>query len=67
MRLLVNNLSFPVAQLGPDFVLLASPANHPPADARVVLQVDQSERSWSVLLPQGISAGTKRVAIAAGP
>lgn len=66
MRLVVNDLSFPVAQMGPDFVLLDSPADHPPAEARVVMQVDQWLRSWSVLLPDGISAGTKRVAIAAG-
>lgn len=42
MRLLVNGLSLPVAQMGPDFVLLDSPVNHPPAAASVVLQVDQN-------------------------
>lgn len=66
MRLLVNGLSLPVAQMGPDFVLLDSPVNHPPAAASVVLQVDQSERRWNVKLPNGISAGQKRVAIATG-
>ena len=66
MRLLVGGHSIPVAQMGPDFVLLESPVNHPPAHASVVLQVDKSERSWNVLLPHGISADTKRVAIAAG-
>lgn len=66
MRLLVSGRSFPVAQMGPDFVLLESPVNHPPAHASVELQVDQSKRSWNVLLPHGISADTKRVAIAAG-
>ena len=65
MRLLINGLSIPVAQMGPDFVLVDAPADHPPADARVIFQVDQSERSWNVRLPNGISAGTKRVAIAA--
>lgn len=65
MRLLVNGLSLAVAQLGPDFVLLDAPTNHPPADARMVLQVDQSERTWNVRLPNGISAVSKRVAIAA--
>lgn len=65
MRLLVGDHSLPVAQLGPDFVLLESPADHPPADACMVLRVDQSERSWNVRLPQGISTHTKRVAIAA--
>jgi hypothetical protein len=66
MRLLVSGLSMPVAQMGPDFLLLESPVNHPPAHASVVLRVDQSERSWNVHLPHGISADTKRVAIAAG-
>jgi len=66
MHLLVNGLSFQVAQMGPDFVLVETPIDHPPADASVVLRVDQSERSWRVRLPNGISADTKRVAIAAG-
>ncbi len=66
MRLLVGGHSIPVAQMGPDFVLLESPVNHPPAPASVVLRVDQSERSWNVHLPHGISADAKRVAIAAG-
>ena len=66
MRLLVSGLSIPVAQMGPDFVLLESPVDHPPGRASVELQVDQSKRSWNVHLPHGISAGTKRVAIAAG-
>ena len=66
MRLLVGKHSIPVAQMGPDFILLESPVNHPPAAASVELQVDQSKRSWNVLLPHGISADTKRVAIAAG-
>ena len=64
MRLLVGGQSMPVAQLGPDFLLLENPVNHPPADASMVLQVDQSERSWNVRLPQGISANSKRVVIA---
>ena len=65
MRLIVNGCSLSVAQMGPDFLLLETPINHPPDLASVVLQVDQSERRWSVRLPDGISAGSKRVAIAA--
>lgn len=65
MRLLVNGLSLPVAQLGPDFLLLEAPANYPPSDACVVLHVDLSERRWNVRLPHGISSGTRRVEIAA--
>jgi len=66
MRLLVNGLSLRVRQMGPDFVLVESPVNHPPAVAIMVLQVDQSERRWNVRLPNGISADKKRVEIATG-
>ena len=64
MRLLVNGLSLPVTQMGPDFVLVESPVDHPPAAASMVLQVDQTERRWNVRLPSGISANKKRVEIA---
>ena len=63
IRLLVNGLSLPVAQMGPDFLLVESPVNHPPASASVILQVDQSERRWNVRLPNGISADQRRVEI----
>ena len=66
MLLLVNGLSLRVAQMGSDFVLVDAPVNHPPADASMILQVDQAERSWRVRLPDGISANTRRVAIEAG-
>jgi hypothetical protein len=65
MRLLVNGSSIAVAQMGPDFLLVDAPINHPPGNASLVLQVDQSERRWDVNLPEGISAASKRVAIAA--
>lgn len=65
MRLLVNHTSITVAQMGPDFLLVDDPINHPPGDAIVVLQVDQSEHRWNVDLPDGISATSRRVAIVA--
>lgn len=64
MRLLVNGSTIAVAQMGPDFLLVDAPINHPPGNASLVLQVDQSERRWNVHLPDGISAASKRVAIA---
>ena len=65
MRLLINGLSLPVAQMGPDFVLLDAPANHGPTAAILVLEVDQNERRWHVRLPDGMSAENHRVQIAA--
>ena len=64
MRLLLGNLSLPVGQLGPDFLLLKTPLEHPPAQATLVVRVDENERRWQVDLPDGISAATRRVAIA---
>ena len=65
MLLLVSGDCIPVVQMGPDFLLLDKPFDHPPTEASLVLQVDESERRWIVRLPQGISAGSRRVAIAA--
>jgi hypothetical protein len=65
IQLLLNGTVLPVAQLGPDFLLLDAPSDHPPGSARLVLQVDQSERSWEVSLPHGIAASSERVLIAA--
>lgn len=65
MRLLVNGHSLPVAQMGPDFVLVDAPIKHEPATAIMVMQVDGVERRWDVHLPQGISAESTRVRIAA--
>jgi hypothetical protein len=63
ISLLFNGHSIPVAQLGPGFLLLDAPGDHPPGEASVVLRVDQSERRWNVRLPDGISASRKRVNI----
>ena len=65
ISLMFSGHSIPVAQLGPDFLLLDAPADHPPGPASILLRVDQSERRWDVRLPNGISAASKRVAITA--
>lgn len=65
MRLLVNELTVPVVQLGPDFLLVDAPLDLPAGDASVVMQVDQQERRWNVRLPDGSSAASRRVAIVA--
>lgn len=61
--LVLDDKSIPVAQMGPDFLLLNAPFDYPPGNAGVVLQVDQSERRWKVRLPDGISAASNRVAV----
>ena len=65
MHLLLRGQTIPVAQMGPDFLLVDSPTDHAPGDAQLVLRVDQSERQWTVRLPNGVSARSKRVLLAA--
>ena len=67
MSLLVNGDLLPVAQLGPDFLLLsvfAVPAVIGACDGVVKLRVDNVERQWSVKLPHGISPASRRVTLA---
>jgi len=64
MRLLVNGASLRIAQMGPDFLLLDQPIDHPPGEATIVFSVDGNERSWPVRLPEGLSADCERVVIA---
>lgn len=54
----------PVAQLGPGMLLLDAPSECPPGEATILFRVDGSERSWTVALPNGISADSKRVVVA---
>ena len=63
MRLLLNGSSIPVAQMGPDFLILESATEHPPADATIELRIDASERRWKVRLPEGISSASRTVSI----
>jgi hypothetical protein len=63
IHLVLDGLLLPVAQLGPGFLLLDTPADHTPGEGSIVLRVDQSERTWSVWLPNGISSKSKRVTV----
>jgi hypothetical protein len=63
MRLIVNGESVSITHMGPDFLIVESPGEHPPGEATIVLQVDRSERRWIVRLPDGLHPGRKRVPI----
>jgi hypothetical protein len=64
MRLLIDGQTLSVGQLGPDFLILDTAIDHPPARGRLFFAVDGNEREWNVHLPEGISAGSRRVVIA---
>ncbi|SPE55001.1 hypothetical protein SBV1_2010034 [Verrucomicrobia bacterium] len=58
--LLLNGRRLPVAQMGPDFLLLEKPADYPAGTAQVLLNVDGHEERWAVRLPLGIQPGDKK-------
>ena len=65
MQVRFNGTSIPIAKMGPDYIVVHSDSDHPPCEATIEMCVDDSESRWNVRLPNGISAGSKRVALAA--
>jgi len=65
MQLRFNGTSIPIAKMGPDYIVVESASDHPPCEATIEMSVDDSESRWNVRLPDGISAGSKRVALGA--
>jgi len=55
IRLSVNGLELPVAQLGPDFLILRKSTSYPPAQAEISMSVDGDEERWKIDLPEGIT------------
>ncbi len=53
-----------VAQLGPDFLVLRNPIDHPPANAEVFMSIDGEEDRWPVYLADGIKASERKTRIA---
>ena len=54
MQLCVNGYVLSIGQLGPDFIILENPTDHPPAEAEIAVWIDGRERRWNVQLPEGI-------------
>lgn len=57
MELKINGRIFDVGQLGPDFVRLRDPADHPPAHGEMMVSIDGHVKRWPVQLPDGVRAG----------
>jgi hypothetical protein len=63
MQLAVNGHTFVIGHLGPEFVILRNPIDHPPAQGEITMSVDGRVRRWRVQLPEGISAHKPRTRI----
>ena len=64
MYLSLNGHTFSIAQLGPDFIILDDPVDHPPGEAEITFAIDGSVRRWHVVLPLGIRLDRQRTPIA---
>ncbi len=63
IHLHVNGHVLPVAQLGPDFLILRTPVNHPPVDAEIAMSIDGDESRWRVRLVDGIASAQVKTRI----
>ncbi len=64
MTLSVNGSVLRIGQLGPDFLILRNPIEHPPSDAEIMVSIDGHERRWTIRLPDGISVASDLTRIA---
>jgi hypothetical protein len=64
MELHVGGSILPISHLGRDYLILAQPVDHPPAQAEIVMSIDDSHSRWSVQLPAGLSTTSWRTQIA---
>jgi hypothetical protein len=63
IQLCVNGHVLPVAQLGPDFLILKDVVQYPPAEAELFMSIDGAESRWPVRLIDGIVAGRSKTRI----
>jgi hypothetical protein len=64
MELRVNGHVLPIAQLGPGFLILRDPFDHPPAEGEIFISIDGNVRRRPVWLHDGLSAAQQRTRIA---
>ena len=64
MSLQVNGYVLPIAQMGPNFLVLKNAIDHPPAaTAQISLSIDGHVDRWEVSLPEGISGVRRKTLI----
>ena len=56
-------MRLPIAQLGPDFMIMAETATSRSQRGEIVLRIDSAEERWTVELPEGLAAAGQRTQI----
>lgn len=65
IALLLDGAMLPASHLGPDFIVLKNPADHPPSRAEILVAIDGEEQRWSVQLVDGVSREQLKIRISA--
>jgi hypothetical protein len=63
MELRLPGAVLTISHLGPDFLILAQPVDHPPTRAEISMSIDGNEKCWPVRLPAGLSTASRRTRI----
>jgi hypothetical protein len=64
MHLSINGHVLTIGQLGPDFIILRDPIDHPPTRAEITVSIDGQEQRWPIHLPDGITVTAVQTSIA---
>lgn len=60
LRLIVGELAFVLAQVGPSHAILAEPTSLPPTDACIEIEIDEKRTTRDVFLYDGIQSDSTR-------
>jgi hypothetical protein len=67
IQLSVNGHVLSVTKIGPEFLVVREPIDHPPAEAEIALWIDGHESRWRVRLVEGIARERRKTPIARCP
>jgi hypothetical protein len=60
MHLRLNGHILPIAQLGPDFLVLKDAIDHAPAKAEIDMSIDGHKSRWPVYLVEGLATDRRK-------
>jgi hypothetical protein len=63
MELRLHGSVLAISHLGPDYLILAEPIEHPPTRAEIAMSMEGREGHWAVWLPDGLSVASRRTSI----
>jgi hypothetical protein len=63
MTLIVNDVSYRVRSLGPDYVFLEKSGDHAPVQGTLVIEIDGDEQRKHIFLPKGLSKNEREASI----